>query len=111
MGKQLLVFTSPNIRHIPFLIYRIRLIWLRVNSGYFQNSRDHSGESVLGRLRKYKKSKTPPARLPEGDYLACFEDCIVLEEQIQIFQPTNKFTLFLPAVRVVFLSTLIFLEF
>ena len=33
------------------------LIWLRVTSGYFPNSKDHSEDTVLTRLKRYKSNR------------------------------------------------------
>jgi len=42
----LFVTISPKIRRISFRNTRIRLIYLRVTSGYPQNSRNHTGKRV-----------------------------------------------------------------
>jgi len=46
---------SPKIWRIWFCNYGIRLIWLRVNNGYSQNSRGHFRERVWVGWKDKKK--------------------------------------------------------
>ena len=48
---------SPKTQRISFHNHHIRLIWLRVTSGYSQNSKDHSEDTVLTRLKRYKPNR------------------------------------------------------
>ena len=48
------VTISPKTQLISFHNHYIRLIWLHVTSGYFPNSKHHSEDTVLTRLKRYK---------------------------------------------------------
>ena len=47
---------SPKMQPISFRNHPIRLIWLRVTSGYLVNSKDPSADIVLSRLRRLKEN-------------------------------------------------------
>ena len=51
------VTISPKTQRISFHNHHIRLIWLRVTSGYSPNSKDHSEDTVLTRLTWYKPNR------------------------------------------------------
>ena len=51
------VTISPKTQRISFHNHHIHLIWLRVNSGYSPNSKDHSEDTVLTRLKRYKPNR------------------------------------------------------
>ena len=51
------VTISPKTQRISFYNHDIRLIWLRVTSGYYPNSKDHSEDTVLTRLKRYKPNR------------------------------------------------------
>ena len=51
------VTISPKTQRISFHNHHIRLIWLRVTSGYSSNSKDHSEDTVLTRLKRYKPNR------------------------------------------------------
>ena len=44
----------PKTQRISFHNHHIRLIWFRVTSGYFPNSKDHSKGTLLTRLKRFK---------------------------------------------------------
>ena len=46
------------LKDISFHNHHIRLIWLRVTSGYSPNSKDHSEDTVLTRLKRYKPNRS-----------------------------------------------------
>ena len=48
---------SPKTQRISFHNHHIRLIWLHGTSGYSPNSKDHSEDSVLTRLKRYKPNR------------------------------------------------------
>ena len=48
---------SPKTQRISLHNHHIRLIWLRVTSGYSPNSKDHSEDIVLTRLKIYKPTR------------------------------------------------------
>ena len=48
---------SPKTQRISFHNNHIRLIWLRVTSVYSPNSKDHSENTVLTRLKRYKPNR------------------------------------------------------
>ena len=51
------VIISPETKRISFYNHHIRLISLRVTSGYFPNSNDHSEDTSLTRLKRYKPNR------------------------------------------------------
>ena len=51
------VTIPPKTQRISFHNHHIRLIWLRVTSGYFPNSKHHSEDNVLTRLNRYKLNR------------------------------------------------------
>ena len=51
------VTISPKTQHILFHNHHIRLIWLRVTSDFSSNSKDHSEDTVLTRLKRYKPNR------------------------------------------------------
>ena len=48
---------SPKIQLISFHNHHIRLIWLRVTTGYSLNWKDHSEDTVLTWLKRYKPNR------------------------------------------------------
>ena len=56
------VTISPKTQHISFHNHYIRLIWLRVTSSYSPNSKDHSVDTVLTRLKRYESNRRRPWR-------------------------------------------------
>ena len=51
------VIISPKTQRISLYNHHIRLIWLRVFSGYSPNSKDHSEDTVLTRFKRYKPNR------------------------------------------------------
>ena len=51
------VTISPKTQRISFHNHHIRLIWLRVTSGYSPNSKDHSEDTVFTRFKRYKPNR------------------------------------------------------
>ena len=51
------VIISPKTQRISFHNHHIRLICLRMTSGYSPNSKDHSEDTVLTRLKRYKPNQ------------------------------------------------------
>ena len=51
------VTITPKTQRISFHSHHIRLIWLRVTSGFSPNSKDHSEDTVLTRLKRYKPNR------------------------------------------------------
>ena len=52
-----IVTISPKTQRISFHNHHIRLIWLCVTSGYSPNSKVHSKDTVLTRLKRYKLNR------------------------------------------------------
>ena len=55
--RSFFVTISPKTQRISFHNHHICLIWLRVTSGYSLNSKDHSEDTVLSRLKRYKPNR------------------------------------------------------
>ena len=51
------VILSPKTQRISFHNHNVRLNWLRVTPGYSPNSKDHSEDTVLTRLNRYKPNR------------------------------------------------------
>ena len=51
------VTISPKTQRISFHNDHFRLIWLRVTSGYSPHSKNHSEDTVLTRLKRYKPNR------------------------------------------------------
>jgi len=91
------VTISQKIRRMLFRNHRTRLIWLRLTSGYSQNSRHHSGERVSSRLRRYKQRRWWLYRNRKelfGTFrgLVFNTECITLK--VKIFNFTNELIFF-----------------
>ena len=68
------VTISPKTQRISFRNHHIRLIWLRVTSCYSPNSKDHSEDTVLTRLKIQAESKKAWKAIPEIEFNKCFDD-------------------------------------
>ena len=66
------VTISEKTQRISFHNHHIRLIWLRVTSGYSPNSKDHSEDTVLTRFKRYKPKALKA--IPEIEFNKCFYD-------------------------------------
>ena len=68
------VTISPKTQRISFHNHHIRLIWLRAISDYYPNSKGHSEDTILTRLKRYKLNRRRLWAIPEIKFNKCFDD-------------------------------------